>query len=70
MIATMIRKAKEAGVMIGPCGHAPSDFPEFAQFLVEQYIDSISFNPDAPIERHHECPAGGKKIFLPLTGGI
>ncbi len=47
MIAMMIRKAKEAGVKIGLCGQAPSDFPEFAQFLVEQDIDSISFNPDA-----------------------
>ncbi|MEO8110689.1 MAG: phosphoenolpyruvate synthase [Ginsengibacter sp.] len=47
MIAMMIRKAKEAGVKIGLCGQAPSDFPGFAQFLVEQNIDSISFNPDA-----------------------
>lgn len=47
MIALMIHKAKEAGVKIGLCGQAPSDFPEFAQFLVEQGIDSISFNPDA-----------------------
>ena len=47
MIATMISKAKKAGVKIGLCGQAPSDFPEFAQFLVEQGIDSISFNPDA-----------------------
>jgi pyruvate,water dikinase len=47
MIATMIHKAKKAGVKIGLCGQAPSDFPEFANFLVEQGIDSISFNPDA-----------------------
>ncbi len=47
MIATMILKAKDAGVKIGLCGQAPSDFPEFAQFLIEQGIDSISFNPDA-----------------------
>jgi len=47
MIATMIGKAKKAGVKIGLCGQARSDFPEFAQFLVEQGIDSISFNPDA-----------------------
>jgi len=47
MIATMISKAKDAGVKIGLCGQGPSDFPEFAKFLVEQGIDSISFNPDA-----------------------
>jgi pyruvate,water dikinase len=47
MIAMVIKAAKEAGKKIGLCGQAPSDFPEFAQFLVEQGIDSISFNPDA-----------------------
>jgi pyruvate, water dikinase len=47
LIATMIHKAKHAGTKVGLCGQAPSDFPEFAQFLVEQGIDSISFNPDA-----------------------
>ncbi|HRO70199.1 MAG TPA: phosphoenolpyruvate synthase, partial [Chitinophagaceae bacterium] len=47
MIASMIRKAKKAGVKIGLCGQAPSDIPEYAKFLVEQGIDSISFNPDA-----------------------
>jgi pyruvate, water dikinase len=47
MIASIIKKAKENGSKIGLCGQAPSDFPEFASFLVEQGIDSISFNPDA-----------------------
>jgi pyruvate,water dikinase len=47
MIAMMIKNAKHAGRKIGLCGQAPSDFPEFASFLVEQGIDSISFNPDA-----------------------
>jgi pyruvate,water dikinase len=47
MIAMMIDKAKNVGVKIGLCGQAPSDFPEFAQFLVQHGIDSISFNPDA-----------------------
>jgi pyruvate,water dikinase len=47
MISLMIRKAREAGVKIGLCGQAPSDFPEFAEFLVEQGINSISFNEDA-----------------------
>jgi pyruvate, water dikinase len=47
LIAEMIRKAKTAGRPIGLCGQAPSDHPEFARFLVEQGIDSISFTPDA-----------------------
>ncbi len=45
--AEMIHKAKHAGVKIGLCGQAPSDYPEFAGFLVQQGIDSISFNADA-----------------------
>ncbi|HCY88877.1 MAG TPA: phosphoenolpyruvate synthase [Chitinophagaceae bacterium] len=47
MIATVIQKARAAGKKIGLCGQAPSDFPEFAAFLVQQGIHSISFNPDA-----------------------
>ena len=47
MIATMIYRAKDSGAKIGLCGQAPSDFPEFARFLVNEGIDSISFNPDA-----------------------
>lgn len=47
LIAEVIRKAKAAGRKIGICGQAPSDYPEFAQFLVEQGIDSISLNPDS-----------------------
>jgi pyruvate, water dikinase len=50
MIATMIDKAKKAGSKIGLCGQAPSDYPVFAQFLVEHGIDSISFTPDAIIK--------------------
>lgn len=47
MIADVIRTAHAAGRPIGLCGQAPSDHPEFARFLVEQGIDSISFSPDA-----------------------
>ena len=47
MISLAIQKARKAGKKIGLCGQAPSDFPEFASFLVDEGISSISFNPDA-----------------------
>ena len=47
MLSKVIRDAKAAGVKIGLCGQAPSDYPEFARFLVAEGIDSISFNADA-----------------------
>jgi len=47
MIASVIEAAKKAGAKIGLCGQAPSDHPEFAAFLVECGIDSISVSPDS-----------------------
>ena len=49
MVAAVIKAAKAKGRKIGICGQAPSDYPEFAKFLVEQGIDSLSLNPDAVI---------------------
>jgi len=50
MIATVIQKAKKNKRKIGICGQAPSDYPEFAKFLVECGIDSISLNPDTVVK--------------------
>jgi pyruvate, water dikinase len=50
LISMAIKKANAAGVKIGLCGQAPSDYPEYSKFLVECGIDSISFNPDALIK--------------------
>lgn len=50
MVSSVIRTAKQKGRKIGICGQAPSDYPEFARFLVEQRIDSISLNPDAVLK--------------------
>ncbi len=50
MISLAIRTAQRCGRKIGICGQAPSDYPEFARFLVEEGIDSISLNPDAVID--------------------
>ena len=47
MIRMAIRGAHRNGRPIGICGQAPSDFPEYAEFLVREGIDSISLNPDS-----------------------
>jgi pyruvate,water dikinase len=49
LIADVIDEARRARKPIGICGQAPSDFPEFARWLVEQGITSISLNPDTAI---------------------
>jgi pyruvate, water dikinase len=49
-IARVIQKARAKGRKIAICGEAPSDYPELAQFLVEQGIDSISLNPDTVLK--------------------
>lgn len=64
MIRMLIRTAKRCGVKVGICGQGPSDNPAFAQFLVEEGIDSISVTPDSLVktvqaiaeleERHRE----------------
>ncbi|MFN6036820.1 MAG: putative PEP-binding protein, partial [Dolichospermum sp.] len=50
IIAKAITTVKQNGRKIGICGQAPSDYPEFARFLVAQGIDSISLNPDSVIK--------------------
>ena len=47
LLRMLIRTAKECGAKVGICGQGPSDFPDFAQFLVEEGIDSISVTPDS-----------------------
>ena len=50
LIAEIIKKCKEKNKYIGICGQAPSDFPDYAEFLVEQGIESMSLNPDTIIK--------------------
>jgi len=70
MVAEVIEVAHQAGRKVGICGQAPSDYPEFAAFLVEKGIDSISLNPDSVVgiikrvaeaEASREEAAAGKK---------
>jgi pyruvate, water dikinase len=65
LISLLIKKAKKSKTKVGLCGQAPSDFPEFAQFLVEQGIDSISFNPDALLKGIENINEAEKKSKAP-----
>jgi pyruvate,water dikinase len=53
MIREVIAAARETGRKVGICGQGPSDHPDFAEFLVECGIDSMSLNPDSvvPVKR-------------------
>ncbi len=48
-VSELIEKAHKKDTKVGICGQAPSDYPEFAEFLVKAGIDSISLNPDSVI---------------------
>ncbi len=50
LVAEIVQKCKEKNKYIGICGQAPSDYPEFAQFLVNEGIESMSLNPDTVIK--------------------
>lgn len=70
LLKSVIISAKRSGIKIGLCGQAPSDYPEFAKFLVELGIDSISFNPDAllkGIENIQLAETVVEKIMDPIT---
>lgn len=66
MITLMIDKAKYCRVKVGLCGQAPSDIPQFAQFLVRKGIDSISFNPDAFLKGIQNIIAAEQKLTVLL----
>jgi pyruvate,water dikinase len=61
MIESVIREAHKAGAKVGLCGQAPSDHPEFAEFLVRCGIDSMSVSPDSFIAvKEHVAAAEAK----------
>jgi pyruvate,water dikinase len=53
MIKMLIEAARRNGVKVGICGQGPSDYPDFARFLVEEGIDSISVTPDSLFKTIH-----------------
>jgi pyruvate,water dikinase len=62
MIHLAIDAAKRNSKKIGICGQAPSDYPEFARFLVEEGIDSISLNPDSVLKTLVDIAATEQKL--------
>ena len=77
LVAHAIRSARSSGSKIGICGQAPSDYPEFARFLVEERIDSMSLNPDVVLrttldvlaleERLGQTAAAPSGVVVPPT---
>ena len=61
-ISHLIREGKKAGIKVGICGQGPSDFPDFAQFLVEEGIDTISVTPDSLLKTLKALSAEEKEI--------
>ena len=62
MIAKVIKECKKRKKYCGICGQGPSDFPEFAEFLVEQGIESMSLNPDTVIKTTIEIAKKEKQL--------
>jgi pyruvate,water dikinase len=62
LLAQLVKKARTCGVKVGICGQGPSDHPEFAQFLVEQGIDSVSITPDSMVKTVKAIAAMERKI--------
>ncbi len=65
MVQLVIEKVKKNGKKIGICGQAPSDYPEFAEFLVQCGIDSISLNPDTVIKTTDKILQAEKELGIP-----
>jgi len=65
MVQSVIEKVKQNGKKIGICGQAPSDYPEFAEFLVRCGIDSISLNPDTVIKTTDKILQVEKELGIP-----
>lgn len=63
LIASVVSSARKAGKPIGICGQAPSDFPEFAAWLAQLGIDSISLNPDTAVQTALTVAIAEKKLF-------
>jgi pyruvate,water dikinase len=74
LVENVILRARACGRKIGICGQAPSDYPEFARFLVACGIDSISLNPDTVLKTTREILEAERELesrrSLPQANGV
>ena len=64
-ILMLLEKAQKTGTKVGICGQGPSDFPDFAEFLVSNGIDSISVTPDSVLKTLHSISNLEKSLSVP-----
>jgi pyruvate,water dikinase len=69
LVRDVIQRARRCGRKVGICGQAPSDYPEFARFLVECGIDSISLNPDTVLKTTQLILETEQKLAETEAGG-
>jgi pyruvate,water dikinase len=67
LVEKAIKTCKDKNKYIGICGQAPSDFPDFAQFLVEKGINTISLNPDSVLKTKIAIAQTEKKLNNPTN---
>lgn len=63
-ISHLIRSAHKKGIPVSICGQGPSVYPEFAEFLVREGIDSISLNPDTVLSTIRHVAAAEQRLLL------
>ena len=64
MISQLIKTAHENDTPVGICGQAPSDYPDFVEFLVKEGIDSISLTPDSALKARQNVAEVEANLFL------
>ncbi len=70
MVSEAIRKAHAADIKIGICGQAPSNYPDFAAFLVNEGIDSISLNPDSFVRTMTHISRAEQSAFVSISPAV